>query len=110
MFHDCVVTRQHVGSVHVDFATFRRGLRQIQFHSRRGPRIEQAENLTVQPLGNSEVKGMPLPPPVVSPTILTLSSDFMMDTKLFVALKEERLVRTTTGFKNFMRVSSAGSK
>ena len=59
----------------------------------------QDEKRMRQPLGNSLVKGSQQPPPVVSPTIVTLGSDFMMATKLLVALNELRLVRTTTGLR-----------
>ena len=46
--------------------------------------IGDALNLTVQPLGNSEVKGIPQPPPVISPTMRTLGKDFIIEAKLFV--------------------------
>ena len=55
------------------------------------------ENRMSQPFGNSLVKGNPQPPPVESPTIRTLSRYFIIDTKLLVALYDERLVSFTIG-------------
>ena len=59
----------------------------------------QEEKRTRQPLGSSLVKGSQQPPPVVSPTTVTWSSDFMIETKLLVALNEPRLASTTTGLR-----------
>lgn len=59
--------------------------------------MEQAENLIPQPFGSSELYGIPLPPPVVLPIIVTPGIFFIIETKLFAALNVDRLVRTTTG-------------
>ena len=70
----------------------------------------EAENLTPQPLGSSDENGIPDPPPVVDPTMVTPGTYFMIDTKLLAAEKVERLQSTTTGLPQHMRPSGAVSK
>ena len=72
--------------------------------------MEQAENRTPQPFGNSELNGMPDPPPVREPTIFTPGMYFMIETKLLAAENVPRDVSTIVGFPHMMRPVSAGSK
>ena len=58
--------------------------------------IGQALNLTAQPFGSSLLIGMPAPPPVLSPTTVTLGQHFMYFTNSLAALNTSRLVSTTT--------------
>ena len=58
----------------------------------------QAENRTVHPLGNSLLKGMPAPPPVRSPQMVTLGQHRIYFTNSLAALYTERLVSTITLF------------
>ena len=67
-----------------------------------------AEKRTLHPLGNSEVKGIPDPPPVLSPMMVTLGRQRMWLTKSLVALKERRLVNTTAFY--CQRTPLAGSR
>ena len=46
----------------------------------------QAEKRILHPLGSSALKGMPAPPPVRSPTMLTCGSPFINITKELAAL------------------------
>ena len=72
-------------------------------------RTEHAENLMPQPIGIYDVNGIPEPPPVLSPAIITCGNDFITDTKLFAALNVERFVSTTTGFPHIILPVGAGS-
>ena len=55
-------------------------------------------NVMLQPDGSSPLKGMPAPPPVVSPTIFTWSKQCIYLTNSLAALYTDRLVSTTTCF------------
>ena len=68
----------------------------------------QAENLMPQPHGNSDENGIPHPPPVVAPIMVTCGSCFINATKSLAALKVDRFVRTATGFPHIMCPASAG--
>lgn len=68
-----------------------------------------AEKRTVHPLGSSEVKGIPEPPPVLSPMMVTLGRQLIWLTKSLVALYERRLVRTTTFFCQRMLLLGSNS-
>src|SRR5699024_5421447 len=72
--------------------------------------IGLAEKRTDQPLGSSEEKGRPEPPPVLSPMMVTLGSIFILFTKSLVALKERRLVSTTACFCQRTRSSDGSSQ
>ena len=69
--------------------------------------IGQAEKRTPQPFGNSLENGIPAPPPVVSPMIVTDEDApfrvrpiaFMHFTNSFAALYTDLLVRTQTGLR-----------
>lgn len=50
-----------------------------------GSRIGADENRMPHPLGSSEEKGIPEPPPVVAPTILTAGRVRIIETRLFAA-------------------------
>ena len=63
-----------------------------------GSNMGLAEKRTDHPLGNSEEKGSPEPPPVLSPMTMTLGSCFILFTKSLVELYDCRLVSTATGF------------
>ena len=52
----------------------------------------------LQPLGSSEENGSPAPPPVLSPTMVTLGQQRMYFTNSLAAEKTLRLVMTTTGY------------
>ena len=72
-------------------------------------RMEQAEKRMPQPLGSSELNGMPLPPPVVLPITVTPGMSFIIDTKLLAALNVLRFVSTTTGLRQAMWPAPMGS-
>ena len=57
-----------------------------------------AEKRSDQPLGSSEEKGKPAPPPVLSPTTMTCGKCFTNITNELAALYVRRLVSTATGF------------
>ena len=57
-----------------------------------------AEKRMLHPPGSSELKGMPDPPPVRSPTSNTPGRVFMYMAKELAALKVRRLMSTATGF------------
>ena len=64
--------------------------------------IGHAEKRTLQPTGNSVEKGIPAPPPVRSPTTVTLGQQRMYFTNSLAALYTARFVSTTTGFCHLM--------
>ena len=74
-----------------------------------GSYIGHAEKRMLQPLGSSELNGMPLPPPVVLPIMVTPGMSFIIDTKLLAALNVLRFVSTTTGLRQAMWPAPMGS-
>ena len=73
-----------------------------------GAVVREAEKRTDQPLGSSDEKGSPEPPPVLSPMRMACGIAFILLAKSLAELKACRLVSTATCFCH-LTLAVAGS-